>query len=127
MTSGAGIERWDGDGRRDEHVVAHHELTHQRPELTTPQLQPLHLEAAHRRAELGLRGEVGIGHRLLLGRQRVPQRPRAGEPQSRRDLQRVLEARINRLDHGAERVQLANGDIDRRPDLGIDTRVPQRP
>ena len=37
-----------------------------RPELAPAQVQPLHVEAAQPRAELGLGGEVGIGDRLLL-------------------------------------------------------------
>ena len=55
------------------------------------------------RPELGLGGEVRVGDGLLLGGQRVPQRPRAGEPQPRRDLERVVEAGVDRLDDGAGR------------------------
>ena len=58
--------------------------------------------ALHLGAELGLGDEVGIGDRLLLGRQRVPQGPRADEPQAGGDLQRVFEAGVDRFDVRAE-------------------------
>ena len=53
------------------------------PSSTAPQVQPLHIEVAERRTEGRLGGEVGIGHRLLLRAELVPQRPRAREPQTR--------------------------------------------
>ena len=83
-----------------------HELAHRRPELAAAQVESLHVEVAQLRSELGLGGEVGIGDRLLLGAQRVPQRPRAGEPQPGRDLQRVVEPGIDGLDDGAGGRQL---------------------
>ena len=91
-----------------------------RAELAAAQVQPLHVEVAQLRAELGLGREVGIGDRLLLRRERVPQRPGPGEPEAGRDLQRVVEPGIDRLDDRARRGEVLGRGGDGGGDLGVD-------
>ena len=92
------VEGRHGYAGCDEQIEALHELAHQRAQRAAPQVQALHVERAVLRSQSRLGRKVGIRLCLLIGRQRVPQRPRADEPQTRRDVQRVFESRIDRLD-----------------------------
>ena len=85
--------------------------------------EPLHVEVAQLGAEARFRGEVGIGDFLLRGRERVPQRPRAGEPQADRDRKRVVEPWVALLDLRAERFELLRPGRDCGGDFGMDLRV----
>ena len=89
------------------------------PSAPRRRLQPLHLEAAHLRAELGLGREVGIGHLLLRGVSVFHKRPRADEPQPGRDLERIVEPGIDFVDVRAERFELRARPRPRGRDLGI--------
>ena len=89
-------------------------------EVAAAQHETLHVERRQRRSQLGLGGEVGIGDALLLGRQRVPQRPGPEEPEARRDVERVGETGIGPLDVGAEVGERLGGGIDGAGDLRVD-------
>ena len=67
--------------------------------------------------ELRLGGEVRVRDLLLRRCQRVPQRPGAGEPESGRDLERVVESRVDGRDERARRA----------PGCAPLTRQPRRP
>jgi hypothetical protein len=96
--AGLASKAGDGHGRRHEQVEAGHPLAHHRPELPAAKHQALHVEVAQARPELCLRREVRIGAGLLVGPERVPDRPRAAEPQPGGDLERVGEAGVHRID-----------------------------
>ena len=119
MPGGQGVERRHRDRRRKQQVVAPHELAHVRAKVATPQVQPLHVERTQAFTEPRLGAKVGVGHGLLLRRQRVPQGPCADEPQPGDDLQRVFDAGVDLLDARAQRLKLARGGVHRSGNFGV--------
>ena len=109
------------DRRRDEQVVALHELAHHasRARRAAGCSRCTSSAAAAARRARPRRAKSGSVDLLLRRRQAVPERPGAGEPQPGRDLERIVEARVDRLDVRAERFEL----LRRRGDGGGDFRM----